>query len=55
MGKITSSRVKGGCIVSNKKKLEHLLFYAGIPEFSDKPLKDITHLMNVEPAKHCNN
>ena len=47
MGKITS-RVKGGCIVEHIDT-GSLLFLPG-SQISDKPLKDISHLMN-EPQK----
>ena len=47
MGKITS-RVKGGCIVEHIDT-GSLMFLPG-SQISDKPLKDISHLMN-EPQK----
>ncbi|NMN67484.1 SSU ribosomal protein S1P [Candidatus Pelagibacter ubique] len=47
MGKITG-RVKGGCIVEHIDT-GSLMFLPG-SQISDKPLKDITHLMN-EPQK----
>ena len=47
MGKITS-RVKGGCIVEHIET-GSLMFLPG-SQISDKPLKDISHLMN-EPQK----
>ena len=46
MGKITS-KCKGGCIVEHIDT-GSLMFYRS--QISDKPLKDISHLMN-EPQK----
>ena len=47
MGKITS-KCKGGCIVEHIET-GSLMFLPG-SQISDKPLKDISHLMN-EPQK----
>ena len=47
MGKITS-KCKGGCIVEHIDT-GSLMFLPG-SQISDKPLKDISHLMN-EPQK----
>ena len=47
MGKITS-KCKGGCIVEHLDT-GSLMFLPG-SQISDKPLKDISHLMN-EPQK----
>jgi ribosomal protein S1 len=51
MGKITG-RVKGGCIVEHIDT-GSLMFLPG-SQISDKPLKDISHLMN-EPQKNSKN
>ena len=50
MGKITS-KCKGGCIVEHIDT-GSLMFLPG-SQISDKPLKDIGHLMN-EPQKFTN-
>ena len=46
MGKITS-KCKGGCIVEH---IDGSLMFLPGSQISDKPLKDISHLMN-EPQK----